>query len=108
MMKTEKALLRGRSGCGKSFPMISLLKDRKSNNVFIICKTDNQYPSKYHNQSSEILPLDDYGNKTIVFVDILGSKEAKDIDAFFTRSRHQNLDVYYISQSLYELPKNTI
>ena len=39
---------------------------------------------------------------------MLGSKEAKDIDAFFTRGRHQNLDIYYISQSWYELPKNTI
>ena len=46
--------------------------------------------------------------KTIVFDDMLGSKEAKDIDAFFTRGRHQNLDIYYISQSWYELPKNTI
>ena len=27
---------------------------------------------------------------------------------FFTRGRHQNLDIYYISQSWYELPKNTI
>ena len=27
---------------------------------------------------------------------------------FFTRGRHQNLDIYYISQSGYELPKNTI
>ena len=39
---------------------------------------------------------------------MLGSKEAKDIDAFFTRGRHQKLDIYYISQSWYELPKNTI
>ena len=36
---------------------------------------------------------------------MLGSKEAKDIDAFFTRDRHRNLDLYYISQSWYELPK---
>ena len=39
---------------------------------------------------------------------MLGSKEAKDIDAFFTRGRHQNLDIYYIFQSWYDLPKNTI
>ena len=88
--------------------MLSLLKDKNPDDVYIICKTDNQYPSKYLNQSSEILPLEDYCNKTIVFDDMLGSKEAKDIDAFFSRGRHQNLDIYYISQSWYELPKNTI
>ena len=39
---------------------------------------------------------------------MLGSKEAKDTDTFFIRGRHQNLDFFCISQSLYELPKNTI
>ena len=36
---------------------------------------------------------------------MLGSKEAKDINAFFTRGRNQNRDKHYISQSWYELPK---
>ena len=108
MIKTERTLIIGRSGCGKTFLMLSLLKDKNPDDVYIICKTDNQYPSSFHNQSREILPLEDYGNKTIVFDYMLGSKEAKDIDAFFTRGRHQNLDIYYISQSWYELPKNTI
>ena len=108
MIKTERNLIIDRSGCGKTFLMLSLLKDKNPDDVYIICKTDNQYSSKFHNQSREILPLEDYGNKTIVFDDMLGSKEAKDFDAFFTRGRHQNLDIYYISQSWYELPKNTI
>ena len=42
------------------------------------------------------------------FDDMLGSKEAKNIDAFFTRGRNQNLDINYISQSCYEVPKNAI
>ena len=108
MIETERTLIIGRSGSGKTFPMLSLLKDKNPDDVYIFCKTDNQYPSKYHNQSKELLPLEDYGNKTIVFDDMLGSKEAKDIDALFTRGRHQNLDNNYISQSWYELPKNTI
>ena len=93
MIKTERTLIIGRSGCGKTFLMLSLLKDKNPDDVHIICKTDNQYPSKFHNQSSEILPLEDYENKTIVFDDMLGSKGAKDIDAFFTRDRHQNFDI---------------
>ena len=83
MIKTERTLIIGRSGCGKTFLMLSLLKDKNPDDVYIICKTDNQYPSKFHNQPSEILPLECYGNKAIVFDDMLGSKEAKDIDAFF-------------------------
>ena len=39
---------------------------------------------------------------------MLGSNEAKVVDAFFTCGRHQNLDIFYISQSWYELPKNTV
>ena len=46
--------------------------------------------------------------KTIVFDEMLGSKEGKDNYAFFIRGRHQNLDILYISQSWYELLKNTI
>ena len=83
IIKTERTLIIGRSGCGKTFLMLSLLKEKNPDDVYIICKTDNQYPSKFHNQSREILPLEDYGNKTIVFDDMLGSKEAKDIEAFF-------------------------
>ena len=82
------------------------MKSKNPDDVYIVCKTNNQYASKYHNQPSEILPTEDYGNKTIVFDNILGSKEAKISDAFFTRGGHQNLGIYYISQSWYELPKN--
>ena len=82
MIKIDRTPIIGRSGCGKTFLMLSLLKDKNPDDVYIICKTDNQYPSNYLNQSREILPLEDYGNKTIVFDDMLGSKEAKDIDAF--------------------------
>ena len=89
----------------KTFLMFSFLTDKDPDDVYVVCKTDNQYRSKYYNQSSEKLPLEDYGNKIFVFDDMLASKEAKDIDAFFTRERHRNLDIYYISQSWYELPK---
>ena len=38
---------------------------------------------------------------------MLGSKEAKDIYVFLTRGRHRNLNIHYISQSWYGLPKKT-
>ena len=98
-IKTERTLIIGRSGCGKSFLILSPLKYKNANDFFLICGTDNPNPSKCPYQSSEILPLEGYGNKTFIFDDMLRSKEVKDIDAFFTRGRHQNLNNFYISQS---------
>ena len=39
---------------------------------------------------------------------MLLSKQESYIDLFFTRVRHNNIDIYYISQSYFHLPKNTI
>ena len=39
---------------------------------------------------------------------MLLSKQESKIDLFFTRGRHNNIDIYYISQSCLHLPKNTI
>ena len=35
-------------------------------------------------------------------------KQESSIDLFFTRRRHNNIDKYYISQTNFHLPKNTI
>ena len=39
---------------------------------------------------------------------MLGAKNSFQIDAFFTRGRHEDLDVYYISQSYFALPRQSI
>ena len=88
--------------------MLDLLKNINPNNVHIICQSKNQYPDKYPNQSLEIEDVEFYENSHIVFDDMLGSKQSRDIDQFFTRSRHNNINVYYITQSWYAIPKNTI
>ena len=44
MTKTERKLTIGRSGCGKNFLILSLLKERNRDDVYIFCKTDNRYP----------------------------------------------------------------
>ena len=38
----------------------------------------------------------------------MGAKNSSRIDEFFTRGRHEDLDVYYISQSFFGLPRQTI
>ena len=68
----------------------------------------NQYPNIKAQTSDGIQPLNDYENSTVVFDDIILSKQESKIDLFFTRGGHNNIDIYYISQSYFHLPKNTI
>ena len=39
---------------------------------------------------------------------MLGAKNSSQIDDFFTRGRYEVLDVYYISQSCFALPRQSI
>ena len=39
---------------------------------------------------------------------MLGAKNSFQLDEFFTRGRHEDLDVYYISQSYFALPRQSI
>ena len=43
-----------------------------------------------------------------MFDDMLQSKQESHKDLFFTRGRHNNIDIYYISQIYFHLLKNTI
>ena len=44
----------------------------------------------------------------VVFDDKLGARNSSQIDEFFTRKRHEDLDVDYISQSFFGLPRQSI
>ena len=39
---------------------------------------------------------------------MLGAGNSSQKDEFFTRGRHEDLDVYYISQSYFDLPRQSI
>ena len=39
---------------------------------------------------------------------MLGARNNSQVDEFFTRGRHENLDVYYVSQSYFGLPRQSI
>ena len=39
---------------------------------------------------------------------MLGARNSSQIDEFFTRGRHEILDVYYISQSYFGLPRQSL
>ena len=81
---------------------------QKQEAIFIITKSLNQYAKIKAQISDEFQPLEHYENSTIVFDDMLLSKQESNIDLFFIRGRQNNIDVYCISQSYFHLPKITI
>ena len=71
-------------------------------------KTQNQYPNIKAQTSDEIHPLEVYENSVVVFDDMVLSKKESNISLFFTRGRHNNIDIHFISQSYFHLPEITI
>ena len=112
IINNNRTLLVGPSLSGKSYLMLKLLSRIPDRDIYIIIKSP---PEQYTNSkikikqiNDEIKPLNEYENGIIVFDDILGSPNSKFIDQFFFSRRHNNLDIYYLSQSFFDLPKRTI
>ena len=73
-----------------------------------ICETTeplNQYPNIEAQTSDEIQPLENYENSTVVFDNILLSKQVSNIDLFYTSARQNNFIIYYISQRYFHSQK---
>ena len=108
----NRTLLVGPSFSGKTYFMLKTLSRMSDRDIYLINKSP---PEQFTNSkikikeiSDEIKPLNDYENGIIVFDDILGSSNSRFIDQFFIRGRHNNLDIYYLSQSYFDLLKRTI
>ena len=71
----------------------------------IITRSPNQYPN--YKTSNEIKPLNKYKGSVVIFDDMLGARNSSQIDKFFTRGRHEYLDVYYISQRYFALSRQS-
>ena len=63
----------------------------------IITRSPNQYPN--YKKNNKIKPINKYKGSVVIFGDMLGARNNSQIDQFFTRGRHEDLDLYYISQS---------
>ena len=74
--------------------------------IHIITRSPNQYPN--YKTSTDIKPINKYKGSVVIFDDMLWAKNSSQIDEFFTRGRHEDLDVYYISQSYFALPRQSI
>ena len=97
----------GPSNVGKTYYMLKVLeKIDNQRPIHIITRSPNQYPN--YKTTSEIKPINKYKGSIVTFDDMLGAKNSSQIDEFFARGRHEDLDVYYISQSYFGLPRQSI
>ena len=105
--ENHRHVIIGPSNVGKTFYKLKVLeKIGNQKPIHIITRSPNQYPN--YKTSNEIKPINKYKGSVIIFDDMLGAKNSSQIDEFFTRGRHEGLDVYYISQSYFALPRQTI
>ena len=73
--------------------------------IHIITRSSNQYPK--YKTSIDIKPINNYKGSVVIFDDMLGVRNSSRIDEFFTTGKHEVLDVYYISQSYFALPRQS-
>ena len=97
----------GGRNLGKTSYMLKVLeKIGNQRPIHIITRSPNQYPN--YKTSNKIMPINKYKGSIVIFDDMLGARNSSQIDEFFTRGRHEDLDVYYISQSYFGLPRQSI
>ena len=105
--ENHRHVIIGPSNVGKTYYMLKVLeKIGNKRPIHIITRSPNQYPN--YKTSNEIKPINKYKDSVVIFDDLLGAKNSSQKDEFFTRGRHENLDVYYISQSYFGLPRQSI
>ena len=105
--ENHRHVIIGPSNVGKTFYMLKVLeKIGEQRPIHIITRSPNQYSN--YKTSNEIKPINKYKGSVVIFDDMLGAKNSSQIDEFFTRGRHEDLDVYYISQSYFGLPRQSI
>ena len=106
-IENHRHVIIGPSNVGKTYYMIKVLeKIGNKRPIHIITRSPNQYPN--YKTSTEIKPIYKYKGSIVIFDDMLGARNSSQIDEFFTRGRHEDLDVYYISQSYFGLPRQSI
>ena len=105
--ENHRHVIIGPSNVGKTCYMLKILeKIDNKRPIHIITRSPNQYPN--YKTSNEIKPINKYKGSVVIFDDMLGAKNSSQIDEFFTRGRHEDLDVYYISQSYFGLQRQSI
>ena len=74
--------------------------------IHVITRSINQYPN--YKTSSEIKPINKYKSSVLILDDMLGARNSSQKDEFYTRGRQEDLSVFYVSQSDFGLPRQSI
>ena len=93
----NRTFITGFSNCGKTYLMNHILL-RKQEPILIYSNSLYQYPNIKAQTSNEIQLVKKSENSTVVFDDLLLSKQESNTVLFFTKWRHNNIDIYYTSQ----------
>ena len=105
--ENHRHVIIGPGNVGKTYYMIKVLeKIGDQRPIHIITRSPNQYPN--YKTCNEVKPINKYKGSVVIFDDMLGAKNSSQIDELFTRSRHEDLNVYYTSQSYFALPRQSI
>ena len=106
-LENHRHVIIGPSNVGKTYYMLKILEKMDNKRpIHIITRSPNQYP--IYKTSTDIKPINKYKGSIVIFDDMLGVRNSSQIDEFFTRGRHEDLDVHYISQSYFALPRQSI
>ena len=74
--------------------------------IHIITRSANRYPN--YKTSNGIKPKNKNKGSIVIFDEVLGARNSSQIDEFYTRGRHGDLSVFYVCQSWFGLPKQSI
>lgn len=123
---TIRALIIGPSGCGKTNLVFTLLTHEngvKFENVYIYSKTlyqpkyvmldeilngsDSATLFKFHDDDTILAPEEVLPNSVFIFDDIICENQ-NIVRAYFSRGRHNGINVFYLAQSYSRVPKQLI
>ena len=97
----------GPSNFGKTYYMLKMLEKTGNQRPFhMITRSSNQYQN--YKTSNETKPINKYKGSVVTFDSMLGVRNSSQIDEFYTRGRHKGLSEFYVSQSYFALPRQSI
>ena len=109
-----RCLIVGPSNCGKTYLLKNmLLPNCEYDNCFIVGPTNDQYDYDENTQSvqsDELFKpseLDKNERNLMIFDDVMLEKKPV-FGEYFCRGRHNNCNMFYISQDFHEVPRRTI
>ena len=104
--KNNLPYLVGPSFSGKTYFMLKVLSRKLNRDIYIITNSHHDVCTnskiKIKEIGEEIKLLNEYENGVIVFDDTLRSPNSKFTHQFFIRGRHNNTDIYSLSQSYFD------